>query len=65
MKSAIKKLEINVLHLANRVSKQENYLMNVSKLSKGYAVEASALVEMKSKLKLEELRLSNAECMCF
>ena len=64
-KQTIKNLEINVLELKRRVSRQESYLNNASNLSAGYTKEAKALSEMKSKLKLEERRLSNAECMCF
>ena len=64
-KQIIKTLEINVSDMKSRIIKQENYLNNASKLSKNFTKEASALIKMKEALKLEALRLSNAECMCF
>lgn len=64
-KQTIKNLEINVKDLEKRVTRQENYLANTSKLNKGFAKESTALKRMKEALKVESLRLSNAECMCF
>ena len=64
-KQIIKNLEINVADLEKRVARQVKYLSNTSKLSKGFAKESAALKTMQDALKVESLRLSNAECMCF
>lgn len=64
-KQTIRILEINVADLEQKVASQIKYLSVTSKYKKRFARESRALETIEERLKVEKLRLSNAECMCF